>query len=94
MSERITEVDLQDVERGVIHHNVMGTPVESLSRERLVAEVRRLRGLIAENDEWGPASRALVVEARAIREEQGERLCTCLPDLGPGIDSRCKIHKT
>jgi hypothetical protein len=90
VSDRITESQLRTLERaGVDGGLIFGVPLLGI-----VAEVRRLRGLIAENDEWGPASRALVAEARAIREEQGERLCTCLPDLGPGIDSRCKIHKT
>lgn len=47
MSGRITEAELLDEERGVIHHNVMGIPVEGISRARLVDEIRRLRGLIA-----------------------------------------------
>ena len=71
MSERITEAELRDEERGTIHHNVMGTPVEGLSRERLVAEVRRLRGLIYRATE-GPTVDydELEAESDAIREEK------------------------
>jgi hypothetical protein len=111
VSERITEAELRDEERGTIHHNVMGTPIEGLSRECLVAEVRRLRGLIAESAETvnlalicadpprdvsGHAlveagrefAGRLLAEARAIREEQGEKLCACVPSF-EGFDGRC-----
>jgi hypothetical protein len=75
MSERITEAELRELyerNRGLPQSNTY-----SLAVMQLVAEVRRLRGLIValETDEEQdlvdiPGLRGLDAEARAIREEQ------------------------
>jgi len=64
VSERITEAEL-------LYWETRGGP-----QQRLVTEVRRLRGLIVRQDEAHSCADNLIepdfeAEARAIREEQG-----------------------
>lgn len=72
---RITDAELLDEEGGRIHFNVLGNPIEGISRERLVAEIRRLRNLIAPvgflfGSDQIEKRVALEAEARAIRAER------------------------
>ena len=74
MSERITEEDLFEMDDDVAVQGVT-------DGARLIAEVRRLRGLIVGGSaevnavecgfSYGPQWNALLTEASAIREEQG-----------------------
>lgn len=84
MTERITEAELARLEVAIRHDWSPGLPVppESGWPLRLVAEVRRLRGLIAlsndcfcdnhftDDEECGV--QAMAAEAEAIRAEQGK----------------------
>jgi hypothetical protein len=86
VSERITEAELRRIENA---------PQDALANvPPLVREVRRLRGLVASFDcgvyaHEADADTGLRAEARAIREERGERLCTCVPSHGD-FDGTCR----
>ena len=93
VSERITEVDLTTIERWADRLEELPSelaliweppPAGMRGFRSLVAEVRRLRGLILAATEhlngeiaitmvtgWGEGENALMAEARTIREEQG-----------------------
>jgi hypothetical protein len=93
MNERITEAELRQMEASI----VVNIPL-------LLRELRRLRGLIEPVEMVWRLScpscgitpieplghmRDIVTEARAIREERGEKLCTCLPSH-EGFDGTCR----
>ena len=87
VSERITEAELRDWETDESPFmRKFGGP-----ERRLVAEVRRLRGLIAfgATAPGGEQPAEFLAEAGAIRKEQGEKLCTCVPSH-EGFDGTCR----
>jgi hypothetical protein len=74
MSERITEARLRDLERGVALSTADELEGVAGTIGDLVAEVWRLRKMIATLEDDGTerwCDEELLTEARAIREEQG-----------------------